>query len=120
MTEKASNTRAVRLASGSRADAGDAFDIAAVARSIEPTVPLAGGCPLLSSASAIPPGFVAGSTGPAQNSRRSPSRGRAGLLPTDTQWTTQGRPGPWSTPSAEPRVAGPSAPAPAVAALINS
>ena len=60
MIEKASNGRAVRLASCSRTVAGDAFDIAAVARSIEPIVPLSGGSPPLSRTSSAPPGFVAG------------------------------------------------------------
>jgi hypothetical protein len=120
MTEKASNTRVLRLASGSRADAGDAFDIAAVARSIEPTVPLAGGSPLPRSASATPPGFVEGSTGPAQNSRQSPSRDRAVLLPTDKQLTTQGRPRHWEYAVGGASGRRPERPGPAVAALINS
>lgn len=42
MTEKAWSVRDVRLAIGSRASLVDAFDTVAVARSIEPTVPLTG------------------------------------------------------------------------------
>jgi hypothetical protein len=65
MTEKASNPCEVRLALGSRARLGDAFNTVAGARSIEPTVPLAGGTPLLRPSRAAACRHAAGDSGQA-------------------------------------------------------
>jgi hypothetical protein len=65
MTEKASNLSEIRLAIGSRARLGDAFDTLAGVRSIEPTVPLAGRTPLLRPSQAAACENAAGESGQA-------------------------------------------------------
>jgi hypothetical protein len=81
MTEKASNLCEIRLAIGSRARLGDAFDTVAGARSIDPTVPLAGGTPLLRSSQAAACMLAAGDSGHATPQELAAASGGSGPGP---------------------------------------